>query len=339
MSGLAARQIVFATDFSESAARAQDYAVFVARTYDAKLWVIHVVESPLAFGPDAAMALYLQHAQMETDQHFLAIEMQLRETEQLSLLELRHLKGMPSEQIDQFAQEVAADLIVVGTRGRSRLETILLGSTAERVIKAAPCPVFAVPAIGTPRYEREQASRAKPSIQHILTALDFSSPSLDALEYAIQVARQFSARMTLLHVLEPMYYEGEVGLRSMDLLGSAEVSRQSAEQRWQQWVHWRAQFERLTELVESIGIPASSIVGGGVPANSIVKCAKEQGCDLIIMGTHGRRGLSRLRFGSVAEGVLRESACPVLTVKSPKFAAGHRRVIPEEIGEEKTLLP
>jgi nucleotide-binding universal stress UspA family protein len=79
MSGLLPRQIVFATDFSESAARAQDCAVFVARTYDAKLWVIHVVESPLAFGPDAAMALYLQHAQMETDRQFLAIEMQLRE--------------------------------------------------------------------------------------------------------------------------------------------------------------------------------------------------------------------------------------------------------------------
>jgi nucleotide-binding universal stress UspA family protein len=171
---------------------------------------------------------------------------------------------MPSEQIDKFAQEVAADLIVVGTRGRSRLETILLGSTAERVIKAAPYPVFAVPAIGTSRYEREEASRPKPSIQHILTALDFSSPSLDALEYAIQVARQLSARMTLFHVLEPMYYEEEVGLRSMDLLRSAEVSRQSAEQRWQQWVYWRAQFEKLTELVESIGIPASSIVGGGV---------------------------------------------------------------------------
>ena len=334
ISGPFIRHIVFATDFSESAASAQEYAVSVAKACDAKLWIIHVVESPLWFEPDAAMALYLQHVQMEADQQLAAIEKQLAERK-LTALELRHRTGMPSAQIDKFAQEVGADLVVVGTRGRNRLETILLGSTAERVIKAAPCPVFAIPTIGSTGEEKELAFRPRFSIQHILTPLDFSSPSLDAIEYAIQVARQFGARMTLLHVLEPMYYDGEAGLRSMDLLRSVEREVQSAEQRWQQWAYWRPQLEKLTGLVESIGMPARSIVAGGVPADSIVQCAKEQDCDLIVMGTHGRRGLSRLRFGSVAESVLRQSPYPVLTVKSPKFAAGHRRVTPQEIADSK----
>ena len=155
-----------------------------------------------------------------------------------------------------------------------------------------------------------------------MAPLDFSSPSLDAADYAIQVANHFGAKVTLIHVLEPIYYGAELGLQSMQT-------------KWQKWVHWRAQLDELAGLISSLGLATGTMLHGGVPADSIIDCAKEERCDLIVMGTHGRRGWSRLRFGSVAEAVLRQAPCPVLTVKSPKFAPGHRRVLPETVSESE----
>jgi nucleotide-binding universal stress UspA family protein len=177
---------------------------------------------------------------------------------------------------------------------------------------------LAVPRRSDPAGEETAATRPAPTFRHVLAALDFSSPSLDAAEYAIQLVNHFGAKMTLLHVLEPIYYGAELGL-------------QSVESKWGKWVHWRAQLDELAGLVRALGLAGGTLIHGGVPGDSIVASAKEQGCDLIVMGTHGRRGWSRLRFGSVAEAVLREAPCPVLTVKSPKFEPGHRRVLPQAV--------
>ena len=306
------KHIVFATDFSESAGRAQDYAVLLAKAYEAKLHVLHVTESPLWLSSHAAaLLLYLEHAQKEGERQLADIEQQLTQSG-LKGAEVQQVVGIPSEQIKKAAQDIGAELVVVGTRGRTVLDTILLGSTAERVIKGAPCPALAVPA--------RPGTALAPSIQHLMAPLDFSSPSLDAVEYAIQAANHFGAKMTLIHVLEPIYYGAEMGL-------------QSVQAKWQKWVHWQAQLDQLVGLIRSFGLATGTMIRGGVPANSIIDCAKEQGCDLIVMGTHGRRGWSRLRFGSVAEAVLRQAPCPVVIVKSPKFAPGHRRVLPQTVSE------
>lgn len=301
--------IVSGTDFSKCALRAQEYAVLLAKSYDATLHVVHVPESPFWYGSHAATILYLEQAQKEGERQLADTEQQLMHSG-VKGVEIRQVVGIPSEQITKAAQDSGADLVVVGTRGRTGLDVILLGSTAERVIKGAPCPVLAIPASAEPSRERTAERLSAPTIQHILAALDFSSPSLDAAEYAIQLANHFGAKMTLLHVVEPMYYSAEL------------------EPKWQKLVHWRTQLDELAGLISSFGLAADTLLRGGVPADSIIAAAKGQSCDLIVMGTHGRRGWSRLRFGSVAEAVLREAPCPVLTVKSPKFEPGHRRVLP-----------
>lgn len=160
----------------------------------------------------------------------------------------------------------------------------------------------------------------QPRIQHLLVPVDFSSPSLDALEYAIQVVDRFGARLTLLHVLEPIYYDLELGLGRI-------------EQEVQKRTHWEAQLDGLAQVVRERGLAAGSVVLGGIPSESIVTYARGQCCDLIVMGTHGRRGLTRLRYGSVAESVLRQAPCPVLTARSPKFSPGHRRMVPLSMTE------
>jgi nucleotide-binding universal stress UspA family protein len=89
--------------------------------------------------------------------------------------------------------------------------------------------------------------------------------------------------------------------------------------------------ERLSGLAKALAAAQVSTdvqLRGGLPPDSILDEAKTMPADLIVMGTHGRRGLSHTLSGSVAEAVLRRSSCPVLTVRSPKFSAGHRRVVP-----------
>ncbi len=154
----------------------------------------------------------------------------------------------------------------------------------------------------------------------MLVPVDFSSPSLDALEYAIQVVDRFGAKLTIVHILEPIYFDLELGLGRI-------------EQEVQKRTHWETQLDGLAQVVRVRGLAAGSVVLGGIPSELIVTYARGQCCDLIVMGTHGRRGLTRLRYGSVAESVLRQAPCPVLTVRSPKFTADHSRMMPLSVAE------
>ena len=97
--------------------------------------------------------------------------------------------------------------------------------------------------------------------------------------------------------------------------------------------HWEQQLAALVGLAESLGVRADVVISGGIPSDSILSSAMRSGCNLIVMGTHGRRGVSRFRFGGVAETLLRQATCPVLTVKTPKFAPGHTRLISAALAE------
>jgi nucleotide-binding universal stress UspA family protein len=308
-------RVLVATDFSDCAGRAFEYGLHVARVWSAHVDLVSVVEVLPGLGLDAPFAdpqLDLRRKESERLLNDLATRV---ERERLGVD--RHLRqGIPNQEIVQTALEHQADLIVVGTHGRTGFDYIMLGSTAERVIKLAPCPVLTVRVPGIQQKEEIEP----PHVRHILVPLDFSSPSLDALEYAIQLVEGFGAELTLLHVLEPLYYDLELGLGRID---------KEAQNR----AHWETQLDSLAQVVKGRGLAASSKVLGGIASESILACAEGRGCDLIVMGTHGRRGLTRLRYGSVAEGVLRQAPCAVLTVRSPKFAPGHRRVVPQQITE------
>jgi nucleotide-binding universal stress UspA family protein len=138
-------------------------------------------------------------------------------------------------------------------------------------------------------------------IHTILHPTDFSGNSSSAFRLACSLARDFGARLVVLHVQPaPIALGGEIG----------PVREATAAVRDALW-------EQLTAVVpDDRGIPVEHRLRVGDEAAEIVDVAKEAGCDLIVMGTHGRTGLGRLLMGSVAEQVLRHASCPVLTVKS-----------------------
>jgi nucleotide-binding universal stress UspA family protein len=278
------------------------------------LTVLNVAEFPPELNPDYPVnQQYLADLLKKASSQL--VNLKSRSERRGIAVTTRMATGIPSEEVISAARAEDSDLIVVGTRGKTGLAHVLLGSTAERVIRGAPCPVLAVRTeLADP--EEEGAPSMPVTLERILVPVDFSDCSLDALEYAVVVAQQAKASLMLLHVLEPVSY-------GLDF--TFHESRQSESSTWT---------KRLEELVAShqhTHVPMDFRLRGGLPPDSILDSAQTLPCDLIVMGTHGRRGISHALSGSVAEAVLRKALCPVLTVRSPKFGLGHHRVIPTEM--------
>lgn len=140
------------------------------------------------------------------------------------------------------------------------------------------------------------------SIREILVPTDFSEPSNSALKYALSFARQFDARVTLLHVLEPPLLPGD-GFYPGPL--SPDAAALATEQR----------IARMWEREKSRQ-PLRSMVRNGIPDREIVAVAKAEKMDLIILATHGRSGLAHVLLGSTAEKVIRQADCPVLVLRT-----------------------
>lgn len=148
------------------------------------------------------------------------------------------------------------------------------------------------------------------AIHHILHPTDFSERSELAFRLACSLALDHGARLTILHVTMPP----PVGYVEGTPVVLAEPAEDCNQKIW-----W--EFDRLSTVypgVRELRIEAKVVEGS--PATEILNTAKENGCDLIVMGTHGRSGLGRLLMGSVAEVVVRKASCPVLTVKAPTVA-------------------
>lgn len=308
-------RILLATDCSRWAQGAEWSACSLASSWGAALTVMSVLEFPPGMNPDYPVnRLYLGELMKHTTKAL--VDLKSRMAQRGVAVQTSITSGMPSQEVLAAAESEDVDLIVVGTRGKSGLEHVVLGSTAERIIRTAPCPVLAVR--GEAHHDAE-AGGSMPdypvSWQRILVPIDFSDCSVEALEYAALVAQRAKASLRLLHVLEPVSY-------GLDFTLLHVAKREEMQERL------TTRLRELASALQSVHVTADFQVRGGLPADSILDAARAEPADLIVIGTHGRRGLSRTFWGSVAESVLRKAHCPVLTVRSPKFQPGHRRVLP-----------
>ncbi len=297
------KRILFATDFSSCAHHAEAYVAFLAKAYESTVTILHVLE--------IFEGAYVTTVQDSNETHERLDEIVRRLAQPAGRVKYQRRAGIPDTIICETAQEVRADLIVLGTHGRTGLRHVLLGSTAERVLTIAPCPVLTIRKQG-----QEEEHRATKPVQfkQIAIPIDFSDCSLNALEYGVQMAKGFGAFLTLLHSLEPLSYGSD-----LTFVHAAEQNQHRV----------AAQLNLAADRIQSQGVSVHTVIRGGLPADSILDFIDRSGCDLVVMGTHGRRGLAHFMKGSVAEAVLRRASCPVLAAKHFMLPRSGQPSVPE----------
>jgi nucleotide-binding universal stress UspA family protein len=291
-------------DFSDFSRRALDYAITVSRWYRSRLTVMYVHHVPLpsialfagmATGP--AEGLVLSPADREQLQQHLR---SLTRAEDVKGIAVEFSVGEGDVAAEILAEAASADLIVIGTHGRSGFDRLVLGSVAEKVLRKARCSVLTIPR------GSQNGTGAVPSLfHHILAAIDFSDVSLHALGYAVSLAEEADAHLTLLHVSEI----------PKELAQWAEESHEG-----QEYVErWKASAQkRLKSLVTDdarVYCFVDERVEVGEPYREILRVADERGSRLIVVGAHGAGVVERLFVGSTTERIVRQAQCPVLAVR------------------------
>jgi nucleotide-binding universal stress UspA family protein len=287
-------RILCPLDFSEFSARAFDYAQSLARHYQGSLLIEHVVQPVLSAYP-----AYVNPEMVEKVAQGLRdyAEDELREfikrhSHNGMKVESLLREGEVTDTILATAEARAIDLIVMGTHGRHGLDRWLLGSVTEKVLRKARCPVLAVrkPVHGFVSPE----DRPDPvHLCRLVVGVDFSACSERAVRYAVSLAGEYDAELTLLHILE-------------DFPPSKDLPTVTAEA-----VH---QLEGLLPQAERTACAVKTRLRVGKPYEEIVRCARELDADLIVTGVRGRNALDLALFGSTTHRVIEQGPCPVLAV-------------------------
>jgi nucleotide-binding universal stress UspA family protein len=235
----------------------------------------------------------------------------------------KRLKGLPAAGVTRVvaegevrdvirsqAESAHADLVVMTTHGRGPLGRFWLGSTADELVRTLPMPVLLVrPGLGAPDLEHEA------NFRRILIALDGSPLAEQVLEPAVEIGRLAGAACTLLRVVRPVV-PPEYALEGSSVIHLTKgLEKLDAREKW-----LCEQAEKYLEM-KAAGLRArplpvqTRVVVEDQPAVGILQEAQNLDADLIALATHGRRGLSRLFLGSVADKVVRGGRLPVLLVR------------------------
>ncbi|MEN8181113.1 MAG: universal stress protein [Myxococcota bacterium] len=298
---LSIETILVPVDFSAHSKAALIRAIDLARDVGARLHLLHCYEVPYPGVAEYQVAIPDTVWERVREVAARRIE-ELREQAASAGVEVStDVSSEPAANaIATVAERIGADLIVMGTRGNTGLEHVLLGSVAERTLRSAPCNVLAVKG---PK-ESSPASDAASPIRTILAAVDYSPRSLAALTTAVELSQRIGAKLHIVHAFSlPVVFAGPYEIAVPGAV--FDEARRGA----------REELEKVTREASAEGVAIESHLAEGPAASAIVATAEELGADLIVMGTHGHTGLKHLMLGSVAERTLRLAPCSVLTVK------------------------
>jgi nucleotide-binding universal stress UspA family protein len=293
------QKILWAYDGSNESQEALKYAVFLAKKFGSEITgvyisMMHMMSMYINY-PHAESEIFyglMEKAEKNRQARLNSIESELA-TEGLRF-KGKVLKGDPSKDIVGAASDDKSDLIVMGKRGHGLIDRMLVGSTTLRVLRESDIPVLAV---------KKRDEKDTVEINNILVPLDISEKQDSALNYAIELANMINANISVVYVVRLESYDFEIPynlLENMIPFASGELSK------------------RVQEAKLKLGIKSeikTEVIQGLSPALSIVNHASNKDIDLIVISTHGRKGIKRLILGSVTEKVIQESHCSVLALK------------------------
>ena len=291
------RSVLIPTDFSKPSLAAIEFALPLLKEFGAELHLVHVFESDDPLASTTALPLVVPLLQVGDHARRHLKDVAKKYSVPLRRENIHARRGRPFEEICRLARECDIDLIVTATRGNTGLKHLALGSTAERVVRYSPCPVLVV---------RSGANKPKAGFKKIVVPIDFSACSMDGLDYAKAVAKQFGATLILLHSVHPQYFVSNDEYARYDLPSLMKLTENAA----------REQMRELLEKTDWDGIQVQPSLQIGHPGDQICARAKDYGADLIVTSTHGTTGLKHILIGSTAEYVVRHASCSVLVVPS-----------------------
>lgn len=295
-------RILCPTDFSEFSARALRHATALARRFEARLTVLHVIPQwlPYTYAPAYFPAPMLANPELCRHVGDDVRELVVPAIEAGVAVETKIREAEPWREILAVAEELPADLLVMGTHGHGGFEQLLLGSVAEKVLHRAPCPVLTV------CHEEGRTWEAPGLVRRILCATDLSPASGPTIRYALSLAAEYQSAVTFLHVLEgvpasdnPAYQElpeTATLLRQIEAVAREQL-RTSIPQDARNWCD-------VSERIVS-----------GRAHHEVLRVAVQESADLIVMGARRHGLLARTILGSTSHHVVREASCPVLTVR------------------------
>ena len=296
-------KIVATTDFSDESRCGVRYAMALAEKLGAAVALLHVIEPRTWLSELGSVVPAREDSEVVALVRAQLATLAKREGKGDVAVSFSVRTGKPFHEITTAARQQMADLIVIATNGYTGSEQVLLGSTAERVVRHAPCSVLTV---STRTRPKRTGKTPLFKLKKILVPIDFSNSSKDALPRATLLAAHFGAEVVLLHVVEKFPIDYLLGRELMNqtlvpLMKQAETDLE----------------QMAGSLRKSTGLDVSAVVSDGKPFEVICQTAKPLGADLIVLTTHGYTGLKHVWLGSTTERVVRHAPCPVLVVRPP----------------------
>ena len=305
--GTALQRILIATDFSTASHRALDFAVAIARHYGSTLFIMHAVP------PDPHDRIPVDHFPRELDRPGLEAENQLAqlEVDEPRLDEVNHKlllrRGNVWEALDQDIERENIDLLILGTRGRTGLKKLALGSVAEEVLRQARCPVLTVGPKVAP------AASDVVDFKRILFPTDFAPVCDLAFSYALSLAEDYRSKLLLLYMISPLPGSdlgpaayGPSSYAADEFTGLQRAMRENG-------------LKKLKELIPlnaRLAVEPEFLTGTDFLPEGILETAAQKEAQLIVMGgnrTSVPRVAAHVPWALIHE-IICHATCPVLTV-------------------------
>lgn len=297
MSGI--NKILVPIDFSESGLKILPYLKTVVAAYECNIQLLHVVEDVHL----SSIKYLVKHREIQAEMTQVAKDRMNKvcaeEFKDLPGFQRKIITGDPSVEILKRIQAENVDLVIMGTHGFRGLGRILFGSVAANVVKKSSAPVLTV----NSRLSG-LASKVRWEINKVLFPIDFTENVPKILPYVLAVSEKFGATVHLLHVVDEAFRWGQVyslAWNPKEILRKAKDMMDSV----------------CTEQMQGCPNFARNVVFGD-PATAILQMVESENIDLVMMGTHGRKGLKHALLGSVAENVVKRSFVPVCVVNPYK---------------------
>jgi nucleotide-binding universal stress UspA family protein len=282
------KNILVPVDFSGPSKKAINYGLSLAVGFKAKLVLAHIAPFDAAVYDRAKLQLL----------SLLPVEYR----EQIDF-EIIVKAGEVRQELLGIVEDKEIDLVVMGTRGRSYFERMLLGSVTERMLRKLHVPVLTVSHLDP---EKEIHAPGPVPLRRIVYATDLMDSAEEGLKFSFRLAHELDAHLTVVHAVQIL----DAAILGVDTVYlpdySADARAQAAER-----------LDRTVALASDGSVPTTTVLADGVPYEAINRVAGETNADLIVINLHGKGPFERALLGTTAERVIRTATIPVLSLPLP----------------------